>query len=83
VRLGDGSPGLSVAVRSVFVGLGIELCDAAEGGTTGCFGVKLATADFSFSVVVFVVFVVVVVMRIIVALFSRDWKTFRELKVEV
>jgi hypothetical protein len=75
---------LSVAVRSVLVGLGIELSDAVEGGTTGCFGgVKLASVGFSFAVVVFVIVVVVVMVVAVVALLGGNWKAFWELKVEV
>ncbi len=70
------------------MGLGIKLGDAAEGGTTGCFGsANLVSADLSFVgcflVEVFVVFVVVVVVVAVVALVGGDWKTFGELKVEV
>lgn len=75
---------MSIAVRSVLVGLGIELSDAMEGGTAGSFGgVKLASVGFSFAVVVFVVVVVVVVVVAVVALLGGNWKTFWELKVEV
>ena len=75
---------MSVAVRSVLVGFGIELSDVVEGGTTGSFGgVKLASVGSSFAVVVFVVVVVVVVVVAVVALLGGNWKTFWELKVEV
>lgn len=75
---------MSVAVRSVLVGLRIELGDTVEGGTTSRFGgTKLVSVGFSFAVVVFVVVVVVVVVVAMVALLGGDWKTFWKLKVEV
>jgi hypothetical protein len=65
---------LSVAVESVLVGFRVKLSDAAEGGTTGCFGgAYLVSADFSkgrFAIVV-------------VALVSGNSKTFWEFKVEI
>ena len=65
---------MGVAVGSVLVGLGVKVSDAAEGGTTGCFGgADLLPADFregGSSVVV-------------ITLVGGNSKTFWKFKVEI
>jgi hypothetical protein len=74
LALWNAGVGLSVAVRSVLVGLRVKLSDAAERGTTGCFGgANLISADVREGGSGIVV----------VALVGGNSKTFWEFKVEI